>query len=155
MRKCCAYESSMALTRCEVVTFDRRGIDWLAAKHLCDDFRCATDDSPTSFHNPALLTTFVNLGITQLRIEYPTRLRARATRPAVDRWWFRGAVLGDACVDLGWQCVGSKYGGSTIRSGRKFGEACDRFFLTTLRREMMHNTPATGQGHGSPHPGIP
>ena len=77
----------------------------LAAKNLCDDFRCAKDDSPTYLNNPPLLTTFVNLGITQLWIEYPTRLLARATRPTVDRWWFRGTVIGDECIDIGWQFV--------------------------------------------------
>ena len=54
----------MALTRCEVVTFDIRGMNLLAAKNLCDDFRCANDNAPTYFDNPPLLTTFVNLGIT-------------------------------------------------------------------------------------------
>jgi|SRR5215471_6095717 len=98
----------MALTRCEVVTLDIRGVDLLAAKNLCDDFRCAKDDSPTYFNNPPLLTPFVNLGITPLRIEDPTRWRARATRPAVDRGWFRGTVIGDEGVDIGWQFVGSQ-----------------------------------------------
>jgi hypothetical protein len=141
MRQCLAYEASLALPRCEVVTCDLSGVAWLAAKNLCDDFRGATDESPTYFNNPPWLTTFVNRGRPPLRIESPTRLRARATRPAVDRWWFRGAVMGDECVDIGWQCVGSQSGGATIRSGLKCGEECDRFCLTTLMRERMHIPP--------------
>ena len=98
----------MALTRCEVVTFDIRGVDLLAAKNLGDDVRSAKDDSPTYFNHPPWLTTFVNLGITQRWIESPTRLLAGTTRSAVDRWWFRGAVIGNEGIDIGWQFVGSK-----------------------------------------------
>src|SRR6266478_9063521 len=140
MRKCFANSSSIALTRCEIVSLDIRRVVLLPAKNLVDDCRCAKDDSSPHFDHSSLLATFVNLGITQRRIEDPSWLLAWSSRHAVDRCRFKCTVVGYKRFDIGRQFVGGKQGWSTISSSLKFGQEGYCFWLAALMREMMHNT---------------
>src|SRR5438552_15325088 len=91
MRQGLAHQSTIALSRGQVVTFDIRGVDLLLAENLCDNCSRTKDYAPTHVNNPAPLTLFVDLGIQQSRIYHSTRVRARSARPPLGGWRCRGA----------------------------------------------------------------
>ncbi len=63
MRKSFAYQSSIALTRGQIVTLNIRGVDLFVAENLRDGFTRAKDDAPPDFNHSTVLAPFVNLGI--------------------------------------------------------------------------------------------
>src|SRR3972149_241330 len=67
MRECLAHQPPIALTRSQVVTFDKGGVDLSARLGLVEQARHfalrAEDQSPTHFHHASTCARFVDLSV--------------------------------------------------------------------------------------------
>ncbi len=91
----------------------------MVAKNLCDGLRRAEDDPPPDFNHAPARTMFVYLSIRERSVQHTARFFARSPSPAFVRCWFRGAVIGDQCCDIGGQFVRGKKWWPTISFGLK------------------------------------
>jgi hypothetical protein len=119
-----------------------------------DDFSRTKDDASTDFTDPSPCTRLVDLGITQVRVQPPTRVFARSTSPTSSRWRFRHTVVGDERFDRRRPLVTGQHWGSAIRAGLQRSPACRRLFRAAVMGEMSDPTPMTGQRDRPPAPGI-
>jgi hypothetical protein len=121
MRQSLTHQATIALARGQVVTFPIRGVELFVTQNLGYDCSRTKDYAPTDFNHPSPFTTFVNLGITQVRVQHPRRFFAWSAGPTFLRWRFRGAVVGDERFDVGRQFVRGQQGWPTIGAGLKGG----------------------------------
>src|SRR5205823_59445 len=100
VRQCFTDQATVTLARGQVVTFNIRGVDLLVAYQLCDDLRRTKHDAPVDCNDPSPCAMFVDLSITQCRVQHPRRVLAWSTWPTSSRWRFRRTVIGNECCDI-------------------------------------------------------
>ena len=119
LRQCFTCQAAIALARGQIIPFNIRSVDLSIAQNLCDDFRCTKNDAPPDCNDPSPGTMFVELGITQGRLQHPTWLFGWSTARPASMERCRRTVIGNECFDIRWPLVTCKQGRLTISAGLK------------------------------------
>jgi len=158
VRERLANQSAVALARSQIIALDVGRIDLRTAsvpgQDLGNRVGNAENDLAADFYYASTFTAFVDLAVTEARIDKAFGLFPWPAPTPLERWQLGCAVERGQSCEIGGQLITREQRGLPICAGLEMSQKRHGFGLAPLMTDMADDPQPARQRDGAPDPGV-